>query len=387
MRIVVDSDIWGADALFAGLGDVTSLPAGSIDSTAIRHADALIVRSVTRVDECLLAGSSVRFVGTATAGTDHVDRDYLNRRGIVLAAAEGCNARPVVEYVISCLFEWRRRTGRSFAQSIIGVIGVGRIGRGVADWAEALGMRAMSVDPPLARAGQPGLCKLEESLSQSDIITLHVPLTKVGPDATQGMIDACRLGQMKRGAWLINAARGGVVMTEDLIAAIASMQLGGVILDVWAGEPAVSVDLLRNVTLLTPHIAGYSAGAHRRAAERIAGELSNWMAGRAGPSNDANRQGAHAGNVSPFGAIAAETDLRVIEKHVNQVCQVRAIDAQYRQSLKSMTPAEAFESVRRACRRRSELADVTLDEEAASKSAVSTLNHWAASVDDRPRLR
>src|SRR6185436_14433028 len=130
MRIVVDSDIWGASTLFADLGDVVQLPGREITSADLRSADALIVRSVTRVDEALLAGASVRFVGSATSGTDHVDRDYLRRSGIAFVAAEGSNARPVVEYVVSCLFEWRRRTGREFRKSALGVIGCGRIGRG-----------------------------------------------------------------------------------------------------------------------------------------------------------------------------------------------------------------------------------------------------------------
>lgn len=386
MRIVVDSDIWGFESLFTPLGEIIPLPGRAIDSAAVRSADALIVRSVTRVDETLLAGSSVRFVGTATSGTDHVDQDLLRRCGIVLADAAGCNARPVVEYIVSCLFEWRRRTGRALNQSVLGVIGCGRIGRGVAHWGAALGMRALAVDPLLARAGMTGLCTLDQALEEADIVTLHVPLTNDGPDATEGLINARRLDQMKRGAWVINAARGRVVVDGDLIAALDAKQLGGAILDVWSGEPVVSNDLLRIATLLTPHIAGYSTGAHRRAAQRIAAELSNWVHGQ----GDSSRESSGSTLKMPLQVMAPrpieEVDLRIIESLIQKVCDMSATDAEYRQLLKSVSPIAAFDAVRSACRSRRELTDIDLGRQSASIEADTLLSAWTASADDRPAL-
>ena len=385
MRIVVDSDIWGFESLFSPLGEVIPLPGRAIDSAAVRLAEALIVRSVTRVDEALLAGSSARFVGTATSGTDHVDHDYLRRCGIVLADSAGCNARPVVEYIVACLFEWRRRTGRALNQSVLGVIGCGRIGRGVAQWGAALGMRVLAVDPLLARAGMTGLCTLDQALEEADIVTLHVPLTNDGPDATEGLINARRLDQMKRGAWLINAARGRVVVDRDLIAALNAKQLGGAILDVWTGEPVVSEDLLRVATLLTPHIAGYSTGAHRRAAQRIAEELSNWVHGRVDssrPSGSTLKMPLQGMAPQPI----EEVDLRIIESLIRMVCDISAIDAEYRQLLRIVSPIAAFDAVRSACRSRRELTDMVLGPQSSSIEAETLLSAWTASADDRPAL-
>lgn len=376
MRVVVDSDIWGFDSLFNALGEVIPLPGRAINSASVRSADALIVRSVTCVDEALLGGSSVCFVGTATSGIDHVDHDCLRRRGIVLAAAPGCNARPAAEYVVSCLFEWRRRTGRPLNRSVLGVIGRGRIGRGVADWGAALGMRVLAADPPLERAGQLGLCPIEQLLAESDIITLHVPLTQDGSDATQGLIDARRLDQMKPGAWLINAARGGVVVDADLIAAIDAKRLGGAILDVWCGEPVVSQDLLRVATLMTPHMAGYSAGAHRRAAERIAAVLSNWIGGRVVEPDEMSGSTLSASHL-PIGVNPLnEADVSVVESLVRQVCDISTIDSEYRRRLKHVSPVEAFDRIRGECRARAELTDMELGGQFMTTAVRALLRAW-----------
>src|SRR6185503_12359327 len=152
--------------------------------------------------------------------------------------------------------------------------------------------------------------------------TLHVPLTTEGPDATQGLIDARRLDQMKSGAWLINASRGRVVLDGDLIAALKSKQLGGAILDVWSGEPQVSPDLLNVTSLMTPHIAGYSAGAHRRAAQQIATELSNWVNGCEPVANEFDGPGMVQLNPRSDAARAAEGDLQTIENLVQKACNI-----------------------------------------------------------------
>lgn len=386
MRIVVDADIWNAHLLFDDFGEVIILPGRDISPRDVRAADALIVRSVTHVNEALLGESPVRFVGTATSGTDHVDQAYLDRSGITLAAAAGCNARPVVEYVVSSLFEWRRRTGRPFCGSTLGVIGRGRIGAAVADWGKALGMNVMAVDPPRARAGEEGLDSIEEVLASADVLTLHVPLENAGPDATVGLIDSRRLAQMKPGAWTINASRGGVVVEADLVEALEAGRLGGAILDVWDREPMASPDLLRVAALITPHIAGYSAAAHRRAAEFIAASLARWLvdgsksaAGLGDPSPDTRSPTA---SLNSF----CDSDLTIVEVAARTACDVAAIDDAYRQRVNTASPIAAFDAIRAECRTRSELAAFETGRLTLSSAARGVLAAWIASRDDRPRL-
>jgi len=376
MRIVVDSDIWGGGTLFANIGEVVLCPGREIRAADLEGADALVVRSITRVNEALLADSPVRFVGTATSGVDHVDTDYLAQRGIAFATAAGCNSRPVVEYVLSCLFEWHKRTGRPLADAVLGVIGVGRIGRGVAEWGAALGMRVMGVDPPMQQAGVPGLHALELMLPEADIVTLHVPLTLDGRDSTRGMINARRLAMMKPDAWLIHTARGGVVDESDLVESRANGHLGGAILDVWEGEPVAPPELLQIATLMTPHIAGYSAAAHRRAAVQIAAAMCLSLDGRLPdgvelPKVTAARLGPVIG-----GAIAEEHALSSLEAAVSQACDVAAIDLAFRQKLRDGLPAAAFDAIRVDCRGRRELTEIAVDREAIPAGLNRILTQW-----------
>lgn len=375
MRIVVDSDIWGGSSLFSQMGDVLLRPGREIDAGDLEHADALIIRSITRVDEKLLGASPVRFVGTATTGVDHIDIEYLNQRGIAFSTAAGCNARPVVEYVLACLFEWRRRTGRSFSESVLGVVGFGRIGKGVAEWGAALGMRVLSVDPPLAKIGVECLVSLDDAMAEADVLTLHVPLTVEGRDATQRLIGARRLERIKHGAWLINAARGGVVVETDVANAHAAGQLGGVILDAWTGEPVADAELLKTANLLTPHIAGYSEGAHRRAALQIAVALCLCVDGRMPEGVELPRPAAGRPSRLPIGKLT-EADLTVLEEDVRKVCDVVAIDLAFRRQLQTGLPAAAFDAIRAECRKRLELSDLDCSDDRHSPALQAVMKSW-----------
>ena len=224
----------------------------------LRDADALLVRSVTRVNEALLAASAVQFVATATIGFDHVDLGYLASRGIALASAQGSNARSVAEYVLAALAVLAKRGGYPMTQQVLGIVGCGNVGGRLARMAEAIGMKVLRNDPPLARqTGDPRYVPLD-ALADADVVTFHVPLERGGPDPTYHMINEALLARLKRGATLINTSRGAVAETAALKAAIADGRLGRVILDVWEKEPNIDVELLGRVDLATPHIAGYS---------------------------------------------------------------------------------------------------------------------------------
>lgn len=255
VKIVVDENIPCVREAFGALGDVVVLPGREIGPEQVRDADFLIVRSVTPVNERLLKGSRVRFVGSATIGLDHVDEAYLRARGIALAYAPGSNANSVAEYVVAALVALGRER---YAGRTLGIIGLGRIGTLVQGKALALGMTVVANDPPLERAGQTGLVSLEALLKQSDIVTCHVPLTQAGPDATHHLLDAARLSLLRRHAIVINTARGAVIDNAALLHALRGERLGGAILDVWEDEPEPDPALIQAVTLGTPHIAGYS---------------------------------------------------------------------------------------------------------------------------------
>jgi erythronate-4-phosphate dehydrogenase len=255
VKIVADENIPFVEEAFGTLGEITIVPGREIGPEQVRDADLLLVRSVTRVDERLLEGSRVRFVGSATIGLDHVDHAWLRARGIVLAYAPGSNANSVAEYVVAALVALReeRRAGRT-----LGIIGLGRIGTLVREKARALGMAVLANDPPLERAGKAGLSSLEDLLQHSDIVTCHVPLTRDGPDATDHLLDVSRLALLQPHAVVINTARGAVVDNAALLRCLQAKRLGGVVLDVWEGEPQPDPALIRAVTLGTPHVAGYS---------------------------------------------------------------------------------------------------------------------------------
>ncbi len=269
LNLVVDDAIPFAGAAFAGLGNVRFLPGDRIDRAALQRADGLIVRSVTRVDAALLETTPVRFVGSATIGTDHIDLDYLEARGIAFAYAAGCNADAVAEYVITAVVDVMHRRGAELSQQTIGIIGVGNIGSRVARMAAALGMRVLKNDPPLQRTtGSSEFLPLHTVLS-ADIITLHVPLHRSGPDATFHLLDAARLKQIASHAILINTARGPVIDNAALLARLQAQAGPATVLDVWEQEPIPDPELVRRVTIGTPHIAGYSLEGKARATQMV----------------------------------------------------------------------------------------------------------------------
>jgi erythronate-4-phosphate dehydrogenase len=258
VKVIVDKNNPLVAETFRSFGDVVPLETKDITRDSVHDADILIVRSETKVTKELLEGSAVKFVGTATIGTDHVDVEYLRIRKIGFTSAPGSNANSVAEYITAALLLLARRKRFFLRGKSIGVVGVGNVGSKVARNAKALGMTVLKNDPPLARAsGDTSFLSLDE-LMEADIITLHVPLTKTGAEPTYHLFDAARINKMKKGAILINTARGSVIDGKALLNAISDGHLGGAVLDVWEGEPAIDTSLLEKVDIGTPHIAGYS---------------------------------------------------------------------------------------------------------------------------------
>lgn len=269
MLIVADENIPLLDAFFEGFGEIRRVPGRSIDRATIAQADVLLVRSVTNVNRALLEGSPVRFVGTCTIGTDHLDLDYFQRAGIQWSSAPGCNARGVVDYVLGSLLTLAEIEGVDLAQRTYGVVGAGEVGGRLVKVLRGLGWNVLVCDPPRQACEDADFVNLQQIVEQCDVISLHTPLNKSGSGSTWHLFDRARLNQLKPGAWLINASRGAVVDNAALKEVLLAREDLQAVLDVWEGEPEVDADLADLCVLATPHIAGYSLDGKQRGTAQI----------------------------------------------------------------------------------------------------------------------
>ena len=269
MLIVADENIPLLDAFFEGFGEIRRVPGRSIDRATVEQADVLLVRSVTNVNRALLEGSKVRFVGTCTIGTDHLDLDYFQRAGITWSSAPGCNARGVVDYVLGSLLTLAEIEGADLTQRTYGVVGAGEVGGRLVKVLKGLGWKVLVCDPPRQAAEGGDYVSLEQIIEQCDVISLHTPLKKHGAQSTWHLFDKNRLNQLKPGAWLINASRGPVVDNTALRQVLLQREDLQAVLDVWEGEPEVDVALAELCVLATPHIAGYSLDGKQRGTAQI----------------------------------------------------------------------------------------------------------------------
>ncbi len=360
MKVLVDENVPFAREAFGTLGEVETRPGRAIRREDLLDVELLVVRSVTPVGAELLEGTPVRFVGTCTIGTDHVDLEYLKKKGIGFASAPGSNAESVAEYVVSALLTLAERHGFELAGKSIGVVGVGNVGSRVARNAEALGMHVLLNDPPLQRLTGDEKYRPLDELLQADFLTLHVPLTRSGPDATFHLFDSQLLSRLQPRCFLLNTARGAVVDNTALLEVLEKGKLAGAVLDVWEGEPAVDHRLLGKVELGTPHIAGYSYDGKVRATEMIyqaacafLGQEPQWNASTALSDN--------------LGVWRVETNKRdaeeVLREVVRQVYDVREDDERLRRSL-TLPEAERpafFDKLRREYPRRREFTSLTVE--------------------------
>ena len=269
MRILADENIPLVDAFFAEFGDIHRMPGRRINRAALEQADVLLVRSVTRVDRELLEGSQVRFVGTCTIGTDHLDLDYFAEAGIAWASAPGCNARGVVDYVLGSLLALAEGEGVDLSSRCYGVVGAGEVGGRLVDVLRGLGWEVKVCDPPRQTREACGFVSLDEIIETCDVISLHTPLILGGAHATFHLLDQARLERLRAGSWLINASRGAVVDNTALRNQLAQRQDIQAVLDVWEGEPQVNVELAELCWIATPHIAGYSLDGKLRGTAQI----------------------------------------------------------------------------------------------------------------------
>lgn len=258
MKIVIDDKIPFIRGVFEPYADVVYLPGRETRAADVKDADAIITRTRTKCDAALLETSSVKVIATATIGFDHIDTAWCKAHGIAWFNAPGCNSWSVKQYVASALVSLAARRNLNLEGMTLGVVGVGNVGSKVAEAAGILGMKVLLCDPPRARKEGGDFVNLDRIIADSDIVTLHVPLTKEGEDATFHLIDRERLSRMRENQILINSSRGPVVDNKALKETLAAKRIKAAVLDVWEGEPDLDRDLSQMLDYSTPHVAGYS---------------------------------------------------------------------------------------------------------------------------------
>jgi erythronate-4-phosphate dehydrogenase len=254
MKIVADENIPFVKECLSSAGDCITIHGRQITPDILKDADALLVRSITKVDKNLLEGANVKFVGTATIGFEHIDVDYLAAKKIGFASAPGSNANSVTEYVVSALLNLAEKHKFDISKKSIGIVGVGNVGGRLEKKAGTLGMKVVLNDPPLKRQTGDEKYRPIEEIFDCDIVTLHTPLTKEGINKTYHLADDKFFKSLKKDAIFFNTCRGKVHDTAALKNAITS----ACVLDVWENEPNIDIELVKMVDYGTPHIAGYS---------------------------------------------------------------------------------------------------------------------------------
>lgn len=269
MKIVADANIPFVEEAFRGIGAVIPVSGRLLTADQVHDADILLVRSVTQVNQGLLSNSKVKFVGTATIGTDHIDLDYLRQNQIGFASAPGSNAISAAEYVIGAIVVLSRQLQFRLTEKTVAIVGCGNVGSNLLRRLQTLGINCMVYDPPRADQFNDRDYVEWDEVRQADIITAHVPLTFSGAYPTYHMFDAAFFEQLNSNAIFINTARGRAVDENALLTVLQNRPDLRLVLDVWHSEPNINIELLDKTTIATSHIAGYSLDGKVRGTNMI----------------------------------------------------------------------------------------------------------------------
>lgn len=383
LRILVDENIPAAREYLGCLGTVAQVPGRALTAPQLRDIDALLVRSVTRVDAALLRDSPVRFVGTATSGVDHVDRDYLRRRGIGFAYAPGANANSVVEYVLAAIAAAEDTLERLLGGARVGIIGYGVIGRAMAARLQALGIGHCVYDPWLASREVRHPASLDQVLACA-VVTVHAELTRQQPWPSVHLLGEVELAAMGTGRLLLNVSRGAVVDNRALLHLLQAGKAPRTVLDVWETEPAIDPALLERVFLGTAHIAGYSLDgkllATRMLAAALAAHLGPPATAGAAPGD---RGGAAA--LPPLELSRGVTGAAMVRNLLRARYDITDDDRRLREATLGVEPAAvaaAFDRLRRDYRVRRELAGSTVRGPVASPREAQLLAALGCQLTD-----
>ena len=278
IKIIADNNIPFLKGALEPYAEVVYLQGKNINRDVLLGADAMLIRTRTKCTEDQLQGTGITFIGTATIGYDHIDTGYCEKNNIRWTNAPGCNSSSVQQYIAAALLNIASDFGFSLSDKTLGIIGVGNVGSKVEKVAKAFGMNVLLNDPPRARKeGESKFVNIDRLLHDSDIVTLHVPLSMSGVDKTFHLLDDSVFRQMKRGSWIINSSRGEVVETESVKYFLESGFLSGAVLDVWENEPEIDPLVLSKAYIATPHIAGYSTDGKANGTAMVVNSLCNYF--------------------------------------------------------------------------------------------------------------
>ena len=273
MKLMIDDAVWGFNKIFSEFGEVVTLPGREINRESLLECDMLIVRSRTQVNQELLEGTKICFVGSTVAGLDHIDESYLSDNNIAFSSAQGCNANAVAEYVISALANLANDYCFDLSEKTLGIIGVGNVGRRLDFKAKQLGITTFLNDPPRSeREEADGFVSIENAL-KADIVTFHTPLTFNGPYPTHNLLNSQNFNLITEDTILINAARGGII--DETVWETINTKAN--VIDCWENEPNINPTLQQSAYWSTPHIAGHSIDAKFMGSFMIYKELCNFM--------------------------------------------------------------------------------------------------------------
>ena len=355
MKFLCDIALPNSVEVFSQYGEVALKNGRQINADDLVDVDVLIIRSITKVNEDLLSkANKLKFVGTATAGMDHIDTALLDKKGIAYSNAQGSNCESVGDYILSVLLVLAEKYNLSFEGKSIGIVGCGFVGSQVYNKAKALGLTIVKNDPPRFKIGDKTCnATLDEALA-CDIVTLHVPLIKDGEYKTLHLIDEQKLLKLKPNAIFINASRGNVVDNEALSEFLEKRPDVKVWLDVFEGEPQINCKkLLSQVDGATAHIAGYSYESKRRANVMLANTLAHVLKleeTKAYQMPKPEIESTSLGKVENL-------DLDLIRRLVFSVYDVRRDSLMFKNCFKD---AKSFDAMRSNYRERRELSSLHL---------------------------
>lgn len=350
--VVIDSAILVTPRLSALPVELIPIHGTSLQASDLKNAQALLTRTVTRVDSDLLKHSSLTFVGTASAGTDHIDGRYLTQRNIALASAGGCNAAAVADYVIDAIY-LSGRLEPLMSGASVGLVGYGAVGRHLAGRLSALGAHVKVHDPFVPTIGREAhACGLAEVLACS-VVSLHAALHNSQPHPSFQMIDSLASACVAPEALFINAGRGGLV-TEEALHRMADKGVT-LVLDTWPNEPDVSMGLLSQVSFATPHIAGYTRTAKVNATDFLIEPLMKALNLESAMSATSETEETKISI-----DFTGESDVSALMKTLATVSQLSKDDDTFRRNWDRSPTSDNFEAQRRDYRLRRQYSDVSI---------------------------
>lgn len=381
MKIVIDENMPYAEALFSQLGEVVLKPGRTLTADDLIDVDALMIRSVTKVNHALLEkANKLKFVGTATAGMDHVDQALLKQRGIFFTAAPGCNKVGVAEYVFSVMMVLAQQHGFSVFDKTVGIIGAGQVGSYLSDCLTGMGIQVLLNDPPKEAAGDSRtFTPLETLLEKADIITLHTPITRQGEWPTYHLIDDAVLSALRADQILINAARGPVVDNDALKARLKKQDGFTAALDVFEFEPDVDMELLPLLAFATPHVAGYGLEGKARGTTMIFNRFCEYL----GVDHWANASSLLPIAPVPRVHLSRSWDEPTLHTLTQLVYDVRKDDALFRREIHK---PGAFDQMRKQYWDRREYSAITLVGEADSQLEPLAKLGFQIEVTNEPKI-